>query len=212
MSMYNQIFNRLFYSKKHLQAENNRLHADNACLLKELHETQAALQAEQAKNAELQVTVAQTRDKLINAEAEIKQIPDKLDVASHNAKYKLIKRINELGEMDMEQLRAVGCSFDVYASSEIEDPYDFGDDDTEEAVEAPEAEEAAEKPESEENAEPVKWAVVTAYCQYGGCDLCVWFDDERSARIYAILRTENGFPVGQGLCNSCRREYYENCV
>lgn len=202
MSFFDKI--RIYFkSKKYLKMESDMLRAENARLLEELNSTKGTLQVAQALNLDLQMAAAQNNEKLKNAESEVNRLANELDVSIHNTKYALIKRINVLGEMDMEKLRTVECSFDVYASSEIEDPYDFGDDANNEAAEDANANDAST---------PVKWGVVTSYCQYGGCDLLTWFDDERSARIYAILRTENGFPAGSGLCNDCRREYYESCL
>lgn len=180
-----------------LTAANESLKAENKSLDGELKTQKKRLEVEIRDH---QAVMDQVGKKLKEYETTIKSMEGSADIAAHNAKYKLIMRINELGEMSLEQLRAQKCDFDVYPSSDIhnESEFDFDDEDVNAEASDPDA------------AKPDKWAVVTSYCQYGGCDIRTWFDDERSARIYAILRTENGFPAGSTLCGSCRQEYYAN--
>ena len=57
------------------------------------------------------------------------------------------------------------------------------------------------------------WAVVTGYCQYGGCDIPTFFGNELFARIYAITLTKLGRePTSIGICPECQAEYLENSV
>ena len=64
-----------------------------------------------------------------------------------------------------------------------------------------------------EEGEPQKWAVVTSYCQYGGCDIPVYFGDEISARIYALIRTKLGDkPSTNSLCDECRVDYMNDVI
>ena len=57
------------------------------------------------------------------------------------------------------------------------------------------------------------WAVVTGYCQYGGCDIPTFFGNELFARIYAITLTKLGRePTIIGICPECHDEFWENSI
>ncbi len=154
---------------------------------------------EHSLELDLQINIRDAQIAELNEQA--KQLNDQMDERVRKTEAKMLRRIYELGEMSLEVLRTQPCKFDVYSGFDRDEfEFDF-DDESDEAAECSSDEDASE------NAEPVKWAVVTGRCQYGGCDLPTWFDDERSARIYAILRTECGFQEVMGICGSCQYEY-----
>lgn len=58
-----------------------------------------------------------------------------------------------------------------------------------------------------------KWAVVTSYCSYSGCDIPTYFEDETIARLYATILTLMGNePSTNGICRNCHSEYITNCI
>lgn len=52
-----------------------------------------------------------------------------------------------------------------------------------------------------------KWTVVTGYCSHCGSDITKEFCDERTALLYALLRTAFGQSPKNGLCAICHAEY-----
>ncbi|MBQ7818483.1 MAG: hypothetical protein IJ341_02180 [Bacteroidales bacterium] len=58
-----------------------------------------------------------------------------------------------------------------------------------------------------------RWAVVTHYCNLGGCDMPTYFTTEHSARIYALMMTYSGAkPISDGACQDCYSEYMTDCM
>ena len=58
-----------------------------------------------------------------------------------------------------------------------------------------------------------KWAVVTHYCNLGGCEMPSYFKTERLARIYALGMTHLGAtPNCDETCSACYSEYITNCM
>lgn len=50
------------------------------------------------------------------------------------------------------------------------------------------------------------WSVTEGYCSHCGCDLLKVFCDERTALLYALLRTAFGQTPKNGLCPGCHSE------
>ena len=52
-----------------------------------------------------------------------------------------------------------------------------------------------------------KWTVATGYCSHCGGNVTKEFCDERTALLYALLRTAFGQSPKDGLCETCHAEY-----
>ncbi|RKJ42514.1 hypothetical protein D7X33_35580, partial [Butyricicoccus sp. 1XD8-22] len=62
--------------------------------------------------------------------------------------------------------------------------------------------------------ESKKWAVITEYCQLGGCEIgSIPFKNELEAKHKAIeLTLKNEKPTSSRACSSCYSEYLEMCI
>lgn len=53
-----------------------------------------------------------------------------------------------------------------------------------------------------------KWAVHDRICQYGGCDMPTFCNDEMVARTYVATMNVAVMPLICDVCNECQKEYY----
>lgn len=116
-----------------------------------------------------------------------------------NGRNQVLNTYTKMARMSLEQLREATSNFDVYEVTPDEFVFDEGD-------EPRVAEQTAETTTTN------KWAVVTAYCQLGGCDITTEFDNEYAARLYAVIMTAFGEKPETTTCGPCYREYMRDCM
>lgn len=116
-----------------------------------------------------------------------------------NGRTQVLNMYMKMARMSLEQLREATSNFDVYEVTP--DEFVFDEDNEPRAA--------------EQTAEPTttnKWAVVTAYCQLGGCDITTEFNNEYAARLYAVIMTELGEKPETTTCGPCYLEYMQECM
>lgn len=111
----------------------------------------------------------------------------------------VLNAYGKMARMSLEQLREATSNFDVYEVTPDEVVFDNDG-------------EARPAEQSSEPAAPNKWAVVTAYCQLGGCDITTEFDNEYAARLYAVIMTALGEKPETTTCGPCYLEYMQDCM
>ena len=165
-----------------LTTENEAILKTNKCLTEENDSLKESVnnqkRALDAERRDHNLVMDAVKEQLRNYESKIESLKRGTD----DVKLEIVSRIQSLGSMPIISLRGIPSDFDVYPASEIHDE------------------------DENANENDSRWVVVTSYCSRCGCDFRAFFDDERSARIYAIIRTKAKIPAGKQICLVCQRE------